>query len=75
MLTPPDQHPIYLIMDVINERPASSAISSPRERVLEVVKSLVESRLPNLPLCVTSRLEIDLRNVLEPLTSCRVSPS
>jgi len=73
MLTLPDQHPIYLIMDAIDECPDSSGIPSPRERVLQLVKKLVEFRLPNLHICVTSRPEIDIRNVLEPLTSRRVS--
>jgi hypothetical protein len=73
MLTLPDQLPTYLIMDAIDECPDSSGIPSPRERVLELVKSLVEFRLPNLHICVRSRPEIDVRNVLEPLTSCRVS--
>jgi len=73
MLVLPDQHPIYLIMDAIDECPDSSGIPSPRERILELVKSLVEFGLPNLHICVTSRPEIDIRNVLEPLTSRRVS--
>jgi hypothetical protein len=33
------------------------------------VKDLIESHFPILRLCVTSRPEIDIRNVLEPLTS------
>ena len=37
------------------------------------MKKLVDLCLPNLHICVTSRPEIDIRNVLEPLTSRRVS--
>jgi hypothetical protein len=37
------------------------------------VKELVELRHPNLRICVTSRPEIDIRDILEPLTSFRVS--
>ena len=37
------------------------------------MKELVELRLPNLHICVTSRPEIDIRHVLKPLTSRQVS--
>ena len=73
MVTLPDQRPIYLIIDALDESSDSSGISSPREMVLQLLKELVEFSLPNLHLCVTSRPEIDIRNVLEPLTSRRVS--
>jgi hypothetical protein len=36
------------------------------------VKQLVDLRLPHLHICITSRPEIDIRNILESLTSCRV---
>ncbi len=42
---------------------------SSRERVLELVERLVGLHLPSLRLCITSRLEVDIWNVLEPLTS------
>ena len=73
MLALPDQCPIYLIIDALDESPNTSGISSPREMVLQLVKELVDLSLPNLHICVTSRPEIDIRNVLEPLTSRRVS--
>jgi hypothetical protein len=73
MLSLPDQHPIYLIMDALDESPISSGIPSPRERVLQLLKELVDLGLPNLHICVTSRPEIDIRNAIEPLTSLRVS--
>ena len=69
----PDQRPTYLIIDALDESPNSPGIPSPREKVLQFVKELVELCLPNLHICVTSRPEIDIRNVLEPLTSRRVS--
>src|SRR5579863_5506444 len=72
MLTLPDQRPIYLIMDAVDECP-DSTMPSPRERVLQLVKELVELRLPNLHICITSRPEIDIRDVFDPLTSLRVS--
>jgi hypothetical protein len=73
MLALPDQCPIYLIIDALDESSNTSGIPSPRERVLELVKELVELGLPHLRICVTSRPEFDIRDVLEPLTSRRVS--
>jgi hypothetical protein len=73
MLTLPDERPTYLIIDALDESSNTSGIPSPRERVLRLVKELVELGLPNLRMCVTSRPEIDIREVLEPLTSRRVS--
>jgi hypothetical protein len=73
MLTLPDQSPTYLIIDALDESPITSGIPSPRETVLQLLKELVDLSLPNLHICVTSRPEIDIRNVLEPLTSRRVS--
>ena len=73
MLAIPNQSPTYLIIDALDESPNTPGIPSPREKVLQLVEELVELCLPNLRICVTSRPEIDIRNVLEPLTSCRVS--
>jgi hypothetical protein len=73
MLMLPDQRPTYLIIDALDESPNSPGIPSPREKVLQLVEEFVELCLPNLYICVTSRPEIDIRNVLEPLTSHRVS--
>jgi len=73
MLALPDQHPTYLIIDALDESPNTPGIPSPRERVLQLVKELVEICVPNLHICVTSRPEVDIRMVLEPLTSRRVS--
>jgi hypothetical protein len=73
MLKLPDERPTYLIIDALDESPNSPGIPSPREKVLQLVEELVELCLPNLRICVTSRPEIDIRNVLEPLTSLRVS--
>jgi ankyrin repeat protein len=73
MLALPDQGPTYLIIDALDESLNSPGIPSPREKVLQLVEELVELCLPNLRICVTSRPEIDIRHVLEPLTSRRVS--
>ena len=73
MLALPNQPPTYLIIDALDESPTTSGIPSPRETVLELLEELVNLSLPDLHICVTSRPEIDIRNVLEPLTSRRVS--
>ncbi|KAH9172799.1 ankyrin repeat-containing domain protein [Lactarius sanguifluus] len=73
MLTVSTQHPIYIIVDALDECPDTSGVRSPRERVLSFIKRLVDLRLQNLHICVTSRPEIDIRVRLEPLTPLRVS--
>jgi hypothetical protein len=73
MLTRPDQRPICLVMDALDRSPKTSGIRSPRKMVLQPVMELVELHLPNLRICVTSRPEIDIRDVFEPLTSHRMS--
>jgi hypothetical protein len=73
MLTLPDQHPVYIIIDALDECSNTSGMPSSREQVLDLLRELVELSLPNLHLCVTSRPEIDIRHALEPLTSRRVS--
>ncbi|KAN0135033.1 Ankyrin repeat-containing domain protein [Lactarius tabidus] len=67
MLTLPDQCPTYLIMDALDECPNTFGIKSPREKVLDVVKELVDMRLPSLRICVTSRPEVNIRSALEGL--------
>lgn len=73
MVTLTDQHPIYLIIDALDESSNASGISSPREMVLQLLKEFLDLSLQNLHICVTSRPEFDIRSVLEPLTSLRVS--
>jgi hypothetical protein len=69
----PGQGPIYIIIDALDECPNISGMPTPREKVLELVEELVEMQIPNVRICVTSRPEIDIRTVLEPLTSLQVS--
>jgi hypothetical protein len=73
MLSLQGQGPVYIIVDALDECPNSSGTPSAREKVLEVIEELVELNLPNVHLCVASRPEIDIRMVLEPLTSLKVS--
>ncbi|KAH9035906.1 hypothetical protein EDB85DRAFT_821210 [Lactarius pseudohatsudake] len=73
MLTIPDQRPIYIVLDALDECPNSSGIPSPREQVVALVKDLVNLRLPHLHICVTSRPEFDIRATLGPLALHSVS--
>jgi hypothetical protein len=73
MLTLPNQRPMYLIIDALDESPDTSGIPSPREEVLQLITELVELRLPRLQICVTSRPQFDIRHVLRRLTPLRVS--
>jgi hypothetical protein len=73
MLTLPNQRPVYLIMDALDECPDTSDVPSPREQVLDFVKELVDLRLPSLRICLTSRPEVDIRDALESLASQTVS--
>ncbi|KAH9167680.1 hypothetical protein EDB89DRAFT_1890367 [Lactarius sanguifluus] len=73
MLTLPNQGPVYLILDALDECPDTSDVPSPREQVLDLVKDLVGLRLPSLRICVTSRPEADICEALESLTSQTVS--
>jgi hypothetical protein len=67
------QVPVYLIVDGLDECSNTSAMPSPREKVLTLLKDLVDSQLPNLRICVTSRPEADIEAVLEPLTFHSIS--
>ena len=73
MVTLPDQQPVYLIIDALDECPDTSGLPTPREQVLDLLNTLVELSSPNLRICVASRPEIDIQRALEPLTSLRVS--
>ena len=73
MLTARDRHPIYLILDALDECPDTSEVPSPRNRILQLLEELVDLQIQNLRICVTSRPEFDIRDFLEPLTSRQVS--
>jgi len=67
------QAPVFLIVDALDECSDISDIPSPREKVLHLLEELIELRVQNLRLCVTSRPEADITLVLRPLTSHSVS--
>ena len=67
------QGPIFIVLDALDECPDSSGIPSPRNEVLQFVKELIDLRLPEVHICATSRPEVDIRAVLEPLAFRSVS--
>ena len=72
MLTMIGPVPIYLVMDALDECPNDSGIPSSREKLLKLVKELVELQHSNR-LCVTSRPEFDIGTTLAPLVTQQVS--
>ncbi len=67
------QAPVYLIVDALDECPNTSAIPSPRIDVLNLIEGLIKSKIPDLHVCVTSRPEMDIRDVLDTLASHTLS--
>jgi hypothetical protein len=73
MLSLPGQGPTYILVDAVDECPNLSGTPSARQEVLELIEELVDLNLPNVHLCVASRPEMDIRMVLDPLTSLKLS--
>jgi hypothetical protein len=73
MLSLSGQAPIYIIIDGLDECPNFPGRLSAREEVLGLIKELVGLKLTNLHLCVASRPEMDIRVVLNSLTSLKIS--
>jgi len=64
---------VYIIIDGLDECPSDSGVKSHREWVLELVNKLVDSQLPNVRICATSRPEADIQRALASLASHAVS--
>ena len=73
LLELPRQTPIFLIVDALDECLNTPTLSSPRKKVLTLLKDFIDSKLPNLRICVTSRPEVDIKAILEPRTFRSVS--
>ena len=69
----PGQAPVYLIVDALDECPITSSLPSSRDKVLMLMEGLIDSQVPNLRICVTSRPETDIKAILEPLTFRSIS--
>ena len=68
MITVIAEHPIYIVMDALDECPDYPGMPTAREEVLVILKDLVGLHHPNLRICVTSRPEVDIKSVLNQLT-------
>jgi len=73
MLNLPGQGPIYIIIDGLDECPIFPGRPSARGEVLELVEELVSLEIRDVHLCVAGRPEMDIRTVLEQLTTLKIS--
>jgi len=73
MITVRAEHPVFIIVDALDECPDTSGIPIPREAILDFVKDLSHPNHPNLHFCVTSRPEVDVQTKLKPLAVSAVS--
>jgi hypothetical protein len=73
LLSFPGQAPVYLILDALDECSNSSALPSPREGVLRLLEELINPQFPHLHVCVTSRQEEDIHDVLTRLAASSIS--
>jgi hypothetical protein len=67
MLEVSGQGALYLIIDALDECPHSSGYPTQRELALDVMRTYISLHLPHVHFCITSRPEIDIREVLGPL--------
>jgi hypothetical protein len=67
ILKHPGQAPVYIILDGLDECPSTSGMPSSREEILVFVEELVGLHVENLHICITSRPEVDITIVLNPL--------
>ena len=73
MLNLPGQATVYIVIDALDECPVTTGLVFTRKKVLELLEELVNLHIPNLRICVTSRPEADIIDVLEDLAFCSVS--
>ena len=68
MLRLPGQGAVYIIIDALDECPNSSGYPTSRKCVLDAIQALIKLQLPHVHICITSRPEIDIQHVLDPLS-------
>ena len=73
MLKLSGQATAHIIIDGLDECPTTTGMPSPRENVFGLVEELVGLHIPNLRICVTSRPEADISDVLQPLAFRSIS--
>jgi len=73
MLEYPKQAPVFIVVDALDECPDSPSpgslpgVPTPRQSVLKIVEGLSKSNFQNLHFCLTSRHEVDIQAVIDPL--------
>ena len=76
MVQLPLQRMIFIIVDAADKCPNSELTrfpNTPRGRALDLVEELLELKVRNLRICVTSRPEVDIRDILGRLASHHIS--
>lgn len=73
MLALPGQGTLYVVLDALDECPNYSGLPTRRQQVLTIVEELIGLKLPHLRFCITSRPEIDIREVFDPLSPYQVA--
>ena len=73
MLNLPGQPTVHIVIDALDECPVTTGLVFTRKKVLGLVEELVNLHIPNLRVCVTSRPEADIIDILEDLAFCSVS--
>jgi hypothetical protein len=69
ILDQPEQLPIYIVVDALDECPDTTGLPSARKKVLDFMTVLIGAKHPNLHLCITSRPEQDIQTTLNSLTT------
>jgi hypothetical protein len=64
---------VYVIIDAVDECPNNYGMPTSREMVLELLNELASLQFSHVHFCITSRPEVDIRIILEPLTSHIIS--
>jgi hypothetical protein len=73
MLNLPRQATVHIVIDALDECPVTTGSVFTRKKVVELVEELVNLHIPNLRICVTSRPEADIIDILENLAFRSVS--
>ena len=68
----PGQATVHIVIDALDECP-TTGFPSPREKLLNLIKELVNLQIRNLRICVTSRPEADIASAFDSLTFCSIS--
>ena len=73
MLALPEQGPIFIVFDALDECPDSTGTPSLQEGALNLMEWLIKLRHPHVHVCVTSQPEVDIKAVIQTLVPQTVS--